>query len=96
MSAKHTRGLWEVQRVADFDGGAIICEVGAGLIVVAPLSEIAADEAADAQLIAVAPELFAELEASINSEYNPFEPNNQSDRYKRLIALRIKAAGSAL
>lgn len=42
----------------------------------------------------VAPELLVELERSIDREYNPFEPDNQSDRYKRLKALRALATGA--
>lgn len=47
------------------------------------------------RLVAAAPDLLAELDRSIDREYNPFEPDNQSDRYKKLIALRSKATGSA-
>lgn len=40
-------------------------------------------------------DLLAALNESVEREYNPFEPDNQSDRYKRLVALRAKATGSA-
>ena len=48
-----------------------------------------------ARLIGAAPELLAMLDDSIQHEWNPFEPNNQSARYHRMVALRIKATGSA-
>lgn len=48
-----------------------------------------------ARLIGAAPELLAMLDDSIQHEWNPFEPNNQSARYHRMVALRFKATGSA-
>lgn len=49
----------------------------------------------DARLISKSPELFAVLEEAIEREYNPFEPDNQSHRYKRLVALRREITGEA-
>lgn len=49
---------------------------------------------ANARLIAAAPELLAEIERQIEWSYNPFEPNNQSSGYYRMIALRDKVKGT--
>ena len=52
-----------------------------------------AESLANARLMSMAPELLAELESTIEREWNPFEPENQSARYYRMIALRDKVFG---
>ncbi len=47
----------------------------------------------DAHLIAVAPKMYKELERVLKREYNPFEPDNQSDRYLRIEKLLKEARG---
>lgn len=39
------------------------------------------------RLIEASPELLEEARISLRNEYNPFEPDNQSERYHRLKAL---------
>jgi hypothetical protein len=58
------------------------------------LSSARTDEAkANAHLIAAAPELYAVVAEAFEREYNPFEPDNQSERYHRWGALLAKARG---
>ena len=54
------------------------------------------ERAEDAALAAFAPDMLAELRRTLDFEYNPFEPENQSERYKRISALvaRIDAERS--
>jgi hypothetical protein len=55
----------------------------------------AVEQEANARLIATAPELLAELQQVYERSYNPFEPDNQSEQYKRVGALIAKATGVA-
>ena len=55
------------------------------------ISEVEAE--ANAHLIAAAPEMLAELEYQRDRNYNSFEPDNQSNSYKRLDAMIRKAKG---
>lgn len=48
---------------------------------------------ANTRLIAAAPELLAELQLVYERSYNPFEPDNQSEQYKRVGALIARATG---
>lgn len=44
-----------------------------------------------AHLISCAPQLLKEVQYSLDREYNSFEPDNQSERYHRLLALVKRA-----
>jgi len=93
-AAKHTPAPWHVggrdactiydrysQRLANsFEG-----------VMVAQRSNVECE--ANARLIAAAPELLAELQLVYDRSYNPFEPDNQSEQYKRVGALIAKATG---
>ena len=50
---------------------------------------------ANARLIAAATELLKELERQIEWTWNPFEPKNQSDQYKRMKALFDRVTGES-
>ena len=86
----HTPGPWHV---------------GVGLMVCAedgsPIARCSATrgkfeyEEPNAYLLAAAPELLAELRIVYERSYNPFEPGNQSEQYKRVGALIAKAEGGA-
>lgn len=83
MNTKHTPGLW----LLTADHGAHIVVDSAGNEIHVGTNE------ANARLISAAPELLEELRISIEREYNPFEPDNQIARYKRMTALYAKATG---
>lgn len=95
MRLQHTPAPWgthlvRVQRAIYGPNGQLIAyTIGNSMM----LSE--AEHAANARLIAAAPELLVALDEAIQHEWNPFEPDNQSARYHRLVALRVKATGSA-
>jgi hypothetical protein len=74
--ASHDGTLAEV---SDARGQLLVIFRGAG-----PLQHYMAD------LIAAAPSLLSNLDASIEREYNPFEPDNQSARYTRMVELRAR------
>lgn len=52
-----------------------------------------AEVAANRILIAAAPDLLAALKDAAEWMYNPFEPDNQSPRYARIMAIIAKAEG---
>jgi hypothetical protein len=96
MSANYTPGAWYTKRegystvyVFSRIGGGLVQEVAA----CGPTNEGLEQQEANARLIAAAPELLEALNESIEREYNQFEQDNQSNRYKRLCELRAKATG---
>lgn len=105
MTAKHTPGPWLFQaspahgyRIRTTDSS-ISLKFGSGdigVVFFAGNGRSPEQCKADARLIAAAPELLAELHRQLEWEYNPCcDPDNQSDRYKRIQAVIAKATGSA-
>lgn len=101
MKAEHTPGPWSMclERrgvsflVRDTDGR-LVCEMSwhSSSRQHYPLRD---ESEANARLIAAAPELLKELERQIEWTWNPFEPKNQSDRYKRMKALFDRVTGES-
>jgi hypothetical protein len=104
--SKHTPGPWEAERVyltikdptmriTANDGALYVAEaVYSHTQQKYSIHVTDADEMrANARLIAAAPELLQELKHAVVHEYNPFEPDNQSERYYRWAALIAKAEG---
>lgn len=99
MTDKHTPGPWShVADVREYDGEEHLegwgIEAADGEQIVG-CEGILGDGEANARLIAAAPELLAELRIVYERSYNPFEPDNQSEQYKRVGALIAKATGEA-
>lgn len=97
MSAQHTPGPWFLPVENAGSAGTSVWARG-GDVRVADCNSAGISlpgRQADARLIAAAPDLLAELERQIEREYNPFEPDNQSDAYTRMTALRARATGEA-
>lgn len=101
MSTKHTPGPWAfAPDVRDYGNGDEV--VGWNVYSDCGVREIIGcegilpdeDGRANARLIAAAPELLAELRIVYDRSYNPFEPDNQSEQYKRVGALIAKATGA--
>lgn len=88
---KFTPGRWETG--GESDPLAILCV--SSYFQVAAVNEVLEQAAANAHLIAAAPELYEALAQAFEREYNPFEPDNQSDRYHRWGALLAKARGES-
>lgn len=99
MSTKHTSGPWRYEApdevsIKDADGGrvAILTNLRGALGMGGRRDPN--EVIANARLIAAAPELLAELRIVYDRSYNPFEPDNQSEQYKRVGALIAKATGA--
>jgi hypothetical protein len=101
VNAQHTPGPWQAGLLATYTGVGwfILHQPGKHVLRLdrKPDGKLCGGEftEADARLIAAAPELLAELRIVYERSYNPFEPGNQSEQYKRVGALIAKATGSA-
>jgi hypothetical protein len=89
--SKHTPGPWFAEKgewwqVWHNEGIAHIAKASKGV-------EPDQTGEANARLIAAAPDLLEALKESLEREFNPFEPDNQSARYKRWAAVIAKAEG---
>ncbi len=100
MRTSHTLGPWEAlfngTIMATVDESRPMLDVMVGTAFAPRGMGVAGFEmqAANARLMAAAPELLAELDRQINSEYNPCDQDNQSAAYRRMVALRAKATGA--
>jgi hypothetical protein len=106
MSNAHTPGPWvlEIRKgLGESCRDATVAEIGtpgkyrgnvAYLQSAEHIDGIAKDELiANARLIAAAPDMMEALLEALDREYNPFEPDNQSSRYKRWSIVIAKAEG---